>query len=219
MNEHGTTLVVSQAWLQLLGPSSGNSRAVVKRNGMDVDSSLLQIEAGHVVLGPHPDGLTEEEVRACVGYARAHMPGRWRGDVPGKGARLVIGRTALNKAFRAHVEISGIGKDRPVEPSALLLAVYAIECGLKSLLIDKRRVKTTAELDEEDLTHDLNALSVEVMQRKLFPENLTLSSEENISPARLHEALRYGQRLKPESQKRAISAAKAAVPEIEERLQ
>ncbi|HRI69864.1 MAG TPA: hypothetical protein PK156_36795 [Polyangium sp.] len=70
------------AWPSLLGPDEKTWRAVVKSNGIAVDAALLEIEAGHVDLGPHPLGISKEEAWACVAYACAHLPPRWRDNPP-----------------------------------------------------------------------------------------------------------------------------------------
>ncbi len=208
---------MSPSWLQLLGPNAA-ARAIVKRTGVLVDDALLELEVGNVVLGPHPHGLAEEESRACVGYAREHMPARWRAEVAGGGGRLAVGRSALKKAFSRHVEASQITSLEAHDASSLLLGVYAVECGLKSLLLQKQRVDSTLDLDEQYFTHDLNVLYVAVAGKKPFPENLLLERDGQIGLARLHEALRYGERLRKDAFDSALRATKEAVSYVKENL-
>lgn len=205
-------------WLQLLGPHAFGAHAVVKRTNVAVDDVLLEIEAGHVGLDPAPPGANQAEAAACVGYARAHLPDLWRAELAHMGARLCVGKTELRKAFHRHAQAATAQapQGQSFDPSRLLLGVYAVECGLKSLLLHQRGLSSTREMDDSELTHDLNFLSVKVTGRKLFPENLGLEPQGNIGVARLHEALRYGHPLRRDSYRDASKATQDAISHIEE---
>lgn len=207
------------AWRTWLGPDEKTQRAIVKSNGTAVDDVLREVEVGHVPLGPHPHGISIDETRACVGYACEHLPTRWRDRRTERGARLPAGRTDLKTMFRHHTSESQIKMDPfKFNPSKLLLAIYAVECGLKSVLLKQLNVNTTDGLEERYLTHDLNVLSVAVYRKKLFLEQWNLASKGHISLEALHQALRYGLRLHVDSEKRIIKEMKDAIAYIEESL-
>lgn len=205
------------AWRTWLGPDEKTQRAIVKSNGAAVDDVLREVEVGHVTLGPHPHGVSADETRACVGYACEHLPTRWRDRGPGKGSRIVVGRTDLKTIFHRHTAESQIKVDSVVfNASKVLLAIYAVECGFKSVLLKRLNMNSTDGLEEQYLTHDLNVLSVAVCRQKLFREQMLLASgNQNISLEALHQALRYGRRLHADSEKRIIEDMKKAISYIE----
>ncbi|MBK8254700.1 MAG: hypothetical protein IPK82_18815 [Polyangiaceae bacterium] len=211
-------------WKDLLGPHPHGLQAVVKaHNNVSVDDVLVEIEAGGVDLLPVPCGISLAEAKACVGYAREHAPRLWRGNAPGSGNRLRIGRRALKEAFSYHKDAAQIeklreGKKIRYDGSRVLLAVYAIECGLKNVLLKMRNVNHTGDLDESELTHDLNHLSETATRRKFFPPHLELEGQPNVPIVRLHEALRYGQRLQPRTYEAVVRGAAEAISHIEENL-
>jgi len=85
----------------------------------------------------------------------------------------------------------------------LLLFVYAIECGLKSLLLKKKHIKDTYKFvqlmrseGEKSLNHDLRLLLTKLDSGLRLPENIQFktrsSSSETVPLSDLHQALRYG---------------------------
>jgi hypothetical protein len=106
--------------------------------------------------------------------------------------------------------------DTDVDASMLLLAVYGVECGLKSLVLNYGRKESTATLEPEFLTHDLNFLSNQIYRKKFFPEQIAIKPKGNVAIVRLHEALRYGVRLQEEAHKKVIRAVQIAVRQLEE---
>lgn len=99
----------------------------------------------------------------------------------------------LEDAFRRHWDFGHASADSG--DSALLLLVYALECGLKRLLLHRRGIHTTAKLAEDDFTHDLDALLKLLGEKPRFGMLHTAESRVQVSPERLHEVLRYGVRL------------------------
>lgn len=108
---------------------------------------------------------------------------------------LPVSHKELDKAFRRH-KTSGDGD--LANDSKLLLLVYAAECGLKRVLLERRNQKSTARLADDDLTHDLNHLLRRLGEPPKFPSiqiDRLDGRAEQVSVDRLHEALRYGVRL------------------------
>lgn len=105
---------------------------------------------------------------------------------------LHVSPAELEKAFRRHAS-SGHGV--ATNDSRLLLLVYAVECGLKRLLLKQRGLKSTDRLDDDDLTHDLNHLLRKIGGRPHFP-SIPIDKLDGrpgqVSVEQLHEALRYG---------------------------
>jgi hypothetical protein len=107
-----------------------------------------------------------------------------------------------------------------VSAPALLHALYAVECGLKCWLLQHRRAQSTAELDEECLTHDLNELTKMVEQRpELKP---SWSSERpkklRVPVAQLHQLYRYGGRLVAEDERALAGSMLRLILSIEENV-
>jgi len=108
---------------------------------------------------------------------------------------LPVSHKELEKAFRRHTTSGDgdVGND-----SKLLLLVYAVECGLKRMLLKERNHTSTARLADDDLTHDLNHLLKKLGGSPKFPSiqiDRLDGRAEQVSVDRLHEALRYGVRL------------------------
>jgi hypothetical protein len=101
----------------------------------------------------------------------------------------------------------------------LLLLVYALECGLKRLLLERRGVHTTAKFDEDDLTHDLDDLLKLVGEKPRFGMLRTAESKGQIPPGRLHEVLRYGVRLEPAARGKVLKNVCDVLQWLEETLQ
>jgi hypothetical protein len=127
---------------------------------------------------------------------------------------LHVSSKELEEAFRRHAE-SGDGDAS--NDSKLLLQVYAVECGLKRLLLKKRGVHSTKRLPDTDLTHDLNQLLKELGSRPSFPPQIKCSGDKRQEPVeRLHEALRYGVRLL--ERERIAAVLRKVLPWIAEEL-
>ncbi len=82
----------------------------------------------------------------------------------------------------------------------LLLFIYAIECGLKSLLLKRKQIKDTYKFmqdgGEKSLNHDLRLLLTKLNSGLRLPENIQFKTRSNapetVPLSDLHQALRYG---------------------------
>ena len=126
----------------------------------------------------------------------------------------------LRDTFRKYVKfsepkynLSSMNKD------FLLYSIYAVECGLKALILkdfalpeDKLLILTTGDLREREGNiawhHDINRLLKKVMVLKLergLSEAVRNRNNESIQPVRLHELYRYGGQLELESENTLIN--------------
>lgn len=109
---------------------------------------------------------------------------------------LHVGSQCLARALTQHENAARKHADR--DRAKLLLLTYAAECGLKLALLQKRGVHTTQRLDEDDLTHDLNALLRSLGQAPSFRTVRAVEPKgEDVAPGGLHELLRYGGAFSP----------------------
>ncbi len=84
--------------------------------------------------------------------------------------------------------------------AGLLLFIYAIESGVKALLLKRKNIIDTFKLQKNEenssLTHDLRLLLANLHSPHRIPENfqfLTRSTKpETVSQIDIHQALRYG---------------------------
>ena len=106
-------------------------------------------------------------------------------------AKLIhVGRTNLESAFENHLK-EGKSCTRD-SGSAMLLLVYGVECGLKALLLDRRGVFSTEKLDDEDFTHDLDALLRKLGRPPSISHWPASIPKQEISPQQIHTVFRYG---------------------------
>ncbi len=116
-------------------------------------------------------------------------------------SKLHVSTRELRKGFRVlrqALEHHGTRASSPPGADALLLGLYALECGLKLLLLQKRGVHSTSALDVDDafFTHDLNRLLVEAGARPRFrTDRAQRPPDTPVAPKQLHELYRYGGRL------------------------
>ena len=129
-------------------------------------------------------------------------------------AMLHFSQKELRKAFLGFSEISrSVRSNRrsqsdKVQKAFLLYAIYAAECGLKYILLVKRRLNSTKDFGQEiPLDHNLNSLleKSEILDRssKLF-QRMQRNNRENIPSKRLHELYRYGGQLDTRSEENLI---------------
>jgi hypothetical protein len=106
-------------------------------------------------------------------------------------------RRELTKAYRRYKPYCA---DLSVTPYKLL-ALYRIECGLKALIMQQKRVESTNELPfDAEIGHDLMAgLRLLNAPATLFTmKTLRISTlhdrdpQQIVAPGNLHQALRYG---------------------------
>ncbi len=159
-------------------------------------------------------GLPPETITACFRYASEIIPDRLQRRASPSDAKLHVGGKILEKAFNRHRQV-GEAEDTD---SHLLLLIYAIECGLKRILLHKRGVHTTERLEEDDFTHDLDSLLKTLGVNKSFGQSTIDEPKGNAAPWRIHEALRYGARFSNPSRMRIINVARDVISWIEENL-
>lgn len=126
-----------------------------------------------------------------------------------------VGRQHLERAFRAHWRH---GTAAIPDDSHLLLILYAVECGLKVLLLQQRGLHSTERLDDDDLTHDLNKLLQRLGMRQHFVTCPAEPGTISIGAERFHEVLRYGGRLEPGKRAQILALATGILEEIRENL-
>lgn len=103
---------------------------------------------------------------------------------------LHFGRKDLLKAFDTHTREAL--RDEGHSISSMLLLVYGVECGLKALLMQHRGVHSTARLDDDDLTHNLDELQKKLKCPLTIGRHMAIAPPEFIRPEDLHTVFRYG---------------------------
>ena len=141
----------------------------------------------------------------------------------------------LRNAFRQFSNISqGEEKSKKksiqISENFLLYSIYAVECGLKAIILEDIRVKTTEKLPKKYRNHDINALlgavnsvkrSPRLNRMNRLPQMSRMRSggeREIIPPGRLHELYRYGGQLDSESQDILIHNLSALFEKIGHKL-
>ncbi|HTP24076.1 MAG TPA: hypothetical protein VMK12_00245 [Anaeromyxobacteraceae bacterium] len=98
-----------------------------------------------------------------------------------------------------------------------MLLIYAVECGLKEMLLGRRGLHSTEKLAEDDLTHDLDFLLKILGARERFGfSRLTSPPTALVSSGNVHQALRYGARMEVNCRRDLEKHAKAVIAWIEE---
>lgn len=131
-------------------------------------------------------------------------------------AKIHVSNRQLRDAFRRHHASGRNGAD--MADAHLLLLVYAVECGLKELLLRRRGIKNTSKLDRDDLTHDLDDLLKLLGQTPRFHGVKLQEPDEDVPAQRIHEALRYGRRLLRGSREKLLHAIREVTVYIEENM-
>lgn len=199
----------------IIPATHAGTRPVFRRTGQTVEDVLAALAKVDDDVGDRVD-LTREEMRACFEYASTLVADRMMQRTDPGLAKTHAGLEQLKAAFRRHRDCGRAGMDR--SDSALLLVIYAIECGLKRILLERRGKKNTGKLDRDDLTHDLDDLLRLVGQPPRFGNASLVEPDEDIGPARIHEALRYGRRLSTESRRKLLIAAGKVLEYLEENI-
>lgn len=114
---------------------------------------------------------------------------------------LDVGFSELKSAFYAH----GASSKNKVEPSDFLILFYAVECGLKAVILkENRSMKISGTMNNELVTHDLRLL----IKRLGWPASVS-SGNANFRIQRdnsswtigyAHEAWRYGVKIMEDDQ-------------------
>ena len=110
----------------------------------------------------------------------------------------------------------------PIKKDFILYAIYAVECGLKYILLENLKKDTTKRLEDDHLTHDLNLLlkmtrinkQLPTFRRKVPPRN-TINNI-NITSGKLHQLYRYGGKLDSECEEKLIGHLFDIFTKIEE---
>jgi hypothetical protein len=109
-----------------------------------------------------------------------------------------VSQKKLDKSYR-HLK-QECKKNSPGSNAKLLLFIYAVESGVKALLLKRRHITDTFKLlqneGKENLTHDLRLLLTNASYPHRLPENLKFltrsKTPETVPLVDLHQALRYG---------------------------
>ncbi len=109
-----------------------------------------------------------------------------------------VSQKNLDKSYR-HLK-QECQRNRSGSNAKLLLFIYAIECGLKALLLKRKKRKDTFKLRENEgtksLTHDLRSLLTQLHSPRHLPENFQFQTRSKVNETvpliDLHQALRYG---------------------------
>lgn len=116
---------------------------------------------------------------------------------------LHVGRQQLQRAFHQHLSKAADAQTA----SEMLLLIYAVECGLKCLLLYERGCFITNKLEEDDLTHNLDELLKKLGQS---PRIGTYTLEEPrgtkeviIRADSIHQVFRYGATI-PDAEKNTL---------------
>lgn len=117
-----------------------------------------------------------------------------------RGKRINVTRREFQDSYRSHYKHyknSSEGSDK----SRRLILFYAVECGLKGLIMKSIGKNTYEELElycsnnckKELAGHNIKAMLKEVNPRNEFVlKNITLKSGSSVQPAKFNELWRYG---------------------------
>lgn len=129
---------------------------------------------------------------------------RTRASRPKRTKQLHFSDRELESAFRQFVNTSN--QSFQVNKKSLLCTIYAVECGLKCLILRNPRTRArgrdTTFLPRDYRTHDINFLLKKEKIFKRWPrlsKTIARSSKnsEEIEPMQLQELYRYGGQLEP----------------------
>ncbi len=127
------------------------------------------------------------------------------------------GFTELEQAFKSHSREAKKGNT----PSHFLLLFYAVECGLKSEILQRRNVNRVGQMGKELETHDLYSL-VEMLK---FPVSLANPSKSSFRLRKskssrpiehAHQAWRYGVAMNKEDEDKVVNWLKEVQQKIRE---
>ena len=166
------------------------------------------------------DGLeiSRAALEACFEFASELVSDRLMQRADPGVAKAHVSYDQLAKAFRRHRQL-GLVDDVEKNDSSLLLVIYAVECGLKAILLQQRGKTTTRYLEKDDLTHNLDDLLKLVGWPPRFGAVRLEEPEEHVPPDRIHEALRYGRRLKHQSRVDVLKAARKVIDDVQSNLE
>jgi hypothetical protein len=126
-----------------------------------------------------------------------------------------VGARDLEAALNRH---GSTGTATAGTDSHLLLLVYAVECGLKLLVLRRRGLHSTSRLEDDDLTHNLDALLQRLGSRLRLGPSTVDPNQVNIESGEIHQVLRYGGRFSSERRQELFSRTKEVLAWIRESL-
>lgn len=122
-------------------------------------------------------------------------------------SKIEITQREMDRAFRSHHEAT---QQLPssVNPSKLVCLFYAVECGLKSLIMKRENHKTTSGIDNYEFEHNINKMlnHLRCGKQLRLPVNISLDTkipgiQRNTEQSSLNQVWRYGVNIrKPEDQ-------------------
>ncbi len=127
------------------------------------------------------------------------------------------GFTELEQAFKSHSREAKKGNT----PSHFLLLFYAVECGLKSEILQRRNVNRVGQMGKELETHDLYSL-VEMLK---FPASVMAPSKSSFRLRKskssrpiehAHQTWRYGVAMNKEDEDKVVNWLKEVQQKIRE---
>lgn len=103
-----------------------------------------------------------------------------------------------------------------------ILLFYSAECGLKSAYLRSQNLRSTAQLEDSDLTHDFSRLIIALKLPKTFPKAPVFRLSKDDSKSRhhsdAHQAWRYGIRIHPDDEEQVVSWLNSICDSIKEYL-
>ena len=122
--------------------------------------------------------------------------------------KIHVGVSELRQAFHAHRAAA----DKTQGISSHLLLFYAVECGLKSIYLREKKLPNTAKLPDSTLLskdgHNLDRwvkeLKISASQVGKTPDFHLATSGDILNIEKVHQAWRYGIRIKPEDEKKLV---------------
>jgi len=136
----------------------------------------------------------------------------------------------LRKAWRENLAASQmIQPEFPPSNPRLLLLFYAVECGLKCLLLKRKGVQTTQEIQDElkNIFHDINKIlddlggnefKVRLMSNINLEENALLPTRRSMASKQLNELWRYGGTLRNPTQQELAARLETIAQWVQQEL-
>ncbi len=123
-----------------------------------------------------------------------------------------VSQKNLDKSYR-HLK-QECQKNSSGSNAKLLLFIYAVECGMKALLLKRKNIKDTFKLlkneGRRNLSHNLKSLLIQLHSPYRLPENFQFRTRskvnETVALINLHQALRYGGTLHIQDDKSSLES-------------
>ncbi|WP_422134821.1 hypothetical protein [Endozoicomonas sp. ALD040] len=117
-------------------------------------------------------------------------------------SKIEITQREMDRAFRSHHEAT---RHLPssCNPSKLVCLFYAVECGLKSLIIKRERHQTSEGIDHYGFEHNINKMLSHLRcgKKLRLPVNISLDTSKpnthrDTDQSKLNQVWRYGVKIK-----------------------